>query len=532
MAVGFPNFFVPYTTIIKIDTKFYDSRHTSKAARGREFEHRHESDEVYRLAQGIIETYFGIDDEADTAPSPPSIISTTRQCLTQTDSTTSARSNIPSPIKLQVPGDRTVINFFRADEFVKVWTEQLLDHRAKVQAAMENNGEEIPNTILCDRISLSGESYTPDAAEVIASFLSEPFQDGLPIAFGIVEVDLSDMIASQLTDSGLKVLRTICDAFADSELVEVNLSENAIGEQGAESCMTVLNKPSLRRLSLCNNGLAAETMADIADMLTNDEYGYGCIAEKLTKIHFFNNMSGPIGCREFARILEKSKELMDVRFSSTRARQEGTNILARALKTCLTGGRNPSLQKLDLCDNHFDSCESQIDLCEALAATKHLTYLDLSDCELGDDGVQEVCCSLSKSDAQLEHLDLGSNELTGQGAEHVANYIRDCAALRVLRMKDNDITSDGVVLIAAAFRVSEARGTVEELLLDSNNIGTKGARALIDVYGPDGKGMPNLKSISLNRNSFTEHVVAELGAAFQDKLLEIDENDLEGKADE
>jgi hypothetical protein len=222
----------------------------------------HESDEVYRLAQGIIETYFGIDDEADTAPSPPSIISTTRQCLTQTDSTTSARSNIPSPIKLQVPGDRTVINFFRADEFVKVWTEQLLDHRAKVQAAMENNGEEIPNTILCDRISLSGESYTPDAAEVIASFLSEPFQDGLPIAFGIVEVDLSDMIASQLTDSGLKVLRTICDAFADSELVEVNLSENAIGEQGAESCMTVLNKPSLRRLSLCNNGLASGIAPD------------------------------------------------------------------------------------------------------------------------------------------------------------------------------------------------------------------------------------------------------------------------------
>eukprot|EP00804_Cyclotella_cryptica_P025796 CCRYP_002676-RA/>CCRYP_002676-RA protein AED:0.00 eAED:-0.00 QI:0/-1/0/1/-1/1/1/0/476 len=437
-----------------------------------------------------------------------------------------------SPIKLEPPGDREFVDAPKAEEFVKEWTRQLLDHRANVQAALENNGDEIANTVLCDRISLCGKSYTPEAAEVIASFLSEPFQDGLPIAFGIVEADLSDMITSQLTESGLKVLRTICDAFADSELVDVNLSENAIGEQGAGSCKTVLSKSSLRRLSMCNNGLAAETMKDIVDILTNDEYGNGCIAEKLTKIHFFNNMSGPAGCREFARILEKSKELVDVRFSSTRAFKEGTDIFACALDACMTDGRNPNLQKLDLCDNNFVNKASQEALFRALGATKHLTYLNLSDCELGDDGVKKVCHALFESDSQLEHLDLSANELTRRGAKHIADYIRDCEALKVLRMEDNEITSKGVVQIAAAFHVGEDGSTIEELQLNSNAIGTIGARALIDAYGPDGKDMPNLKSIFLNNNSFTGDVVAELEAAFGDKLAEMDENDSDGEADD
>lgn len=489
-------------------------------------------DEVYSLAMRILRNNFDVEDDDETAVILRNTTSTTTQFLTLSDSVRSARSTILAPIKLVAPGDGKIADAFRAEEFVKGWTQQLLYHRATVQAASENTGDEVHNTILCDRISLSGESYSPDAAEVIASFLNEPFHDGLPISFGIAEVDLSNTIASQLTESGLKVLRTLCNAFADSEVVDANLSDNAIGEQGAGSCMTILKKPSLRRLSLCNNGLAAETMKYVIDILTKDECSNGCIAEKLTTIHFYNNMSGPAGCREFARILDKSKDLVDVRFSSTRAFKEGTDIFACALDACLTDGRNPNLKKLDLCDNNFVNKTSQEALFRALSATKHLTYLNLSMCELGDDGVEKVCGALRESNSRLKHLDLSANELTRRGAKHIADYIRDCKGLEVLRMEDNEITSKGVVLIAAAFHVGYAGSTIEELQLDSNEIGTKGARALIDAYGPDGKGMPNLKSIFLNNNSFTGDVGAELEAAFGDKMAEMNENDSDGEADD
>jgi Ran GTPase-activating protein (RanGAP) involved in mRNA processing and transport len=77
--------------------------------------------------------------------------------------------------------------------------------------------------------------------------------------------------------------------------VDINLSDNAIGQQGIGACKSALSKKSLERLSLCNNGLSRETMAQVADILTEDEDGTGCIAGNLTKIHFYNNMSGEDG---------------------------------------------------------------------------------------------------------------------------------------------------------------------------------------------------------------------------------------------
>ena len=442
-------------------------------------------------------------------------------------------SAAPPPIKLEPPGQREVVTAERAADFITHWTQQLLDQRAKVSAALGDDAEAVANAVLCDRISLTDKSYTPEAAEIIANFLRDSFEGGLPIAFGIVEANLADMIASQLTAQGLKVLQTICDAFADSELVDVDLSDNAVGEQGCKYCKTVLNKSSLKRLSMCNMGLAQETMKDIADILTNDEYGNGCIAENLTKIHFYNNMSGPGGCREFARILEKSSNLTDIRFSSTRARPEGSDILASALDACLvSSGNNAKLVRLDLRDNNFVNKGSQEALFRVLGGTKCLTFLNLADCELGDDGVKKVCHALFDSDSSLEHLDLSANELTRRGAKHIADYIRDCEGLKVLRLEDNELTSKGVELLAQAFHIGEDGSAIEEIQLNGATIGTIGARALIDAAGPDGKDMPNLKSIFLNQNSFNSDVLGELEAAFQDKLGDLDENDSDGEADD
>jgi Ran GTPase-activating protein 1 len=206
------------------------------------------------------------------------------------------------PITLEPPGPREVVDEDKAKEFVKLWTEQLLQHQSANSITDENNNNDADGTknniILCQRIRLSDKSYTAEAAAVIATFLTEPFVgSGIPLVHDIVEVDLSDSIAGRMTEEGLQVLKTICDAFVESKLVDVNLSDNAIGQQGIGACRTALSKKSLERLALCNNGLSRETMRQVADILTNndDDDGTGCIASNMTKIHFYNNMSGEDG---------------------------------------------------------------------------------------------------------------------------------------------------------------------------------------------------------------------------------------------
>ena len=199
-----------------------------------------------------------------------------------------------TPIKLEpidIDTEREVVDEIKAQAFINHWTDQLRKHKATIPPE-ETTSEEV---VLCDRIQLTGKSYIAEAAKIIATFLTDPFEGGPPIARGIVEARLDDIIASRLTEEGLEVLQTVCDAFAGSNLVGVDLSDNAIGEQGIGACTTVLSKKTLERLALCNNGLSMETMGQVADILVADEDGTGCIASGLTKIHFFNNMSGEGG---------------------------------------------------------------------------------------------------------------------------------------------------------------------------------------------------------------------------------------------
>ena len=208
----------------------------------------------------------------------------------------SLRPNIPLPLSLDVPGAREFVEAGKAREFVVFWTNQLTAQRQKVQLILDDTtiAGDLDNVVLCDRIRLSDKSFSDEAADIIAAFLKEPFMGGRSIASGILYAELDDIIAGRMTEMGLHVLQTICDAFVDAKLVDVNLSDNAIGQQGIGACKTVLSKPSLERLALCNNGLSEATMEEVADILTDDESGTGCVAANLTKIHFYNNMSGDV----------------------------------------------------------------------------------------------------------------------------------------------------------------------------------------------------------------------------------------------
>ena len=184
------------------------------------------------------------------------------------------------------PKIREVIDDAKATELIASWKEQLQEEIS--------SGD---NSILCDKIVLDGKSYTPAAAKIIASFLTSTDDYKPSIASGVKVAILSDIIASQMEAEALVVLETISDAFKESRLEEVDLSDNAMGTKGVDACKTVLSGPSvidtLQRLKLCNNGLSQYTMDEVSLLLTEGDSS--CIAKNLTQIHFYNNMSDDDG---------------------------------------------------------------------------------------------------------------------------------------------------------------------------------------------------------------------------------------------
>lgn len=184
-------------------------------------------------------------------------------------------------------------------------------------------------------LRLSNKSFSVEAAEVMATFL-----DSLEASLRIA--DISDIIASRPEEEALQALRVLCAALKRFPLVEVNLSDNALGAKGIDACKDVLLSKNLERLFLCNIGLSAEGATLLADLLLKD-----LSPPPLETLHFYNNMSGDGGAQAAARLVTALPGLRDFRFSATRSHGDGCLALAEAI------GSKCLLQRLDLSDNSF-----------------------------------------------------------------------------------------------------------------------------------------------------------------------------------
>jgi len=436
----------------------------------------------------------------------------------------------PTPLTLTAPGPREVVTAERAQDFVEHWKQEIKEYLEKIPVLPTGD-----NSAICEKVNLSNKSYTAEAASIIASFLTEEMENGRPpLAQGVKIVDLSDVIASRMEDEGLQVLQILCDAFLHSELEEVDLSDNAMGSKGISACSSVLSGQlsSLSRLSLCNNGLSEQSMKEVATILCagedgdeNDASDSENICQRLTKIHFFNNMSGNGGCEAFARILSKcSDKLTNIRFSGTRAGRDGSMMVAAAFESI--NDKLDNLQHLDLADNYFGQDGGTL-LSRSLHRCPNLTYLNLRDCCLEDDATGSICRALWSIDAPLVHLDLSGNEISRKGAKNVAQLLEDNNTIRVLHCEENEMTSKGVSYIAKALSPG-----IEELSLAENQCGSIGAQALLTAYGANDALLASLKSINLDNNSFPSEDVDALIECFGDKLQPMEENDEDDDVDD
>ena len=94
-------------------------------------------------------------------------------------------------------------------------------------------------------IKLSNKSITDKAAEYIGSQV-------LSKCTNVKIVDISDCIAGRPEDEALRSLTAICDSLAHStnNLIEVNVSDNALGIKGINACRNILIGKSIEVILL------------------------------------------------------------------------------------------------------------------------------------------------------------------------------------------------------------------------------------------------------------------------------------------
>ncbi|XP_066518288.1 ribonuclease inhibitor-like [Hoplias malabaricus] len=106
---------------------------------------------------------------------------------------------------------------------------------------------------------------------------------------------------------------------------------------------------------------------------------------------------------------------------------------------------NSSLKELDLSDNDLSGSRLK-KLCEALRRLETLgsVRIRMGNNDLEDSGVKELCDGLKSSDCKLETLRLAQCRLGKQSCEHLKSVLLNNSSLKNLDLSNNDLQDSGV----------------------------------------------------------------------------------------
>lgn len=237
---------------------------------------------------------------------------------------------------------------------------------------------------------LSTKSFGIEAAKVAAEGLSG-------ITRTLSKADLSDVIGGRAENEALEVLSILSSSLGSSNLTELDLSNNALGEKGLRACQDLFKtQKSLKKLTLHNIGCSADACLALEELTGGMD---------LEGLFLYNNMSGDEGGKTIGRMLEKMPSIKHFQMASSRVQKDGFLNLLNALSGVICkyylltlnlylGAKE--LVELDLNDNPATK-ESVPGFLKLLETQTKLKSLNLSDTGLEDEGIMKLTTKLIKN---------------------------------------------------------------------------------------------------------------------------------------
>ncbi|XP_051865185.1 NACHT, LRR and PYD domains-containing protein 3-like isoform X2 [Pristis pectinata] len=208
-----------------------------------------------------------------------------------------------------------------------------------------------------------------------------------------------------LTGSGAEDL--VYTLSANGSLLEINLSNNELGDSGVKPLPAALGDPTckIQRLWLEKVGLTDS------------------------------------GAEELVSILTANRSLMEINLCGNKLGISGVKLVCAALKD-----PQCKIQRLEL-DGASLSRDWSEDLVSALSTNDALTNLDLDRIELGDSGVKLLSAALNITKYKMQRLKLCGVGLTGSAAEDLVSALSTSRSLTELDLSYNELGDSGVKVV-------------------------------------------------------------------------------------
>ena len=218
----------------------------------------------------------------------------------------------------------------------------------------------------------------------------------------------------------------------DPEKKDLSLSENQIGNEGAEAL-----------------GVALQ------------------INHTLQSLDLNRNEIGAVGAQALGAALQVNHTLQSLDLNRNQIDTVSAQALGAALQV------NQSLQWLGLEYNYISDAGAQA-LGAALQINQSLRSLQLAYNQIGDAGVQALGTALQVNQS-LQLLNLRNNRIGDAGAQALGTALQVNQSLQSLNLRNNRIGDAGAQALGATLEVNH---TLQSLFLYSNQIGDVGIQAL------------------------------------------------------
>ena len=149
-------------------------------------------------------------------------------------------------------------------------------------------------------------------------------------------------------------------------------------------------------------------------------------------------------------------------------------------------------------------------LMPAIQNHPNLQSLDFGDCQLGDDGVRQICTLLpsSKSRQGLVELTLSANQnITAPGWTQLAIAIAANSQLQFLYLDYNNIGDFGAGVFSVAFAASQ---TLEKVDFEGCGIGEEGGEMFFNVIA---NYPTRIQELVLYENNISVELIEQINAS-------------------
>jgi Ran GTPase-activating protein (RanGAP) involved in mRNA processing and transport len=233
------------------------------------------------------------------------------------------------------------------------------------------------------------------------------------------------------TKYGSQTIRSVFDKFAENDKApsfeEINLSDNAIGDEGAAWLKAGLSGNSaLKTLLLPRTGMTAVGVKAIGTLI-----GESPNVETVVLSSNAVDAEGLDG--EFCDGLAKNKSLKSLYLAVCRLGSQGIVPLCEGpLRS------HPSLEHISLTYNRLEATAGKT-LADMLRTNQALRYLDVSGNSLGPEGAMALCEGLKANEGRLQKLGFAQNAIKHKGAEVLINFFLSVTSLEYLDIRHNRV---------------------------------------------------------------------------------------------